>query len=123
MKLSLYTLFILLLFAQPLSAANRAKDPFIPLATNWSGFRDRSLLQQYELAQLRVIGVMYEIKEPRVLLQDPSGLTHIATIKNKIGKLGGRIVKIEKSSIVVREDVAKLDGGQETRFITMNLNR
>lgn len=102
-------------------SANNEKDPFIPLATKWRGLPDRPLLQQFELSQLKVAGVIYGTREPKVLFEDPSGLTHIATINSKIGKLGGSIVKIEKTSVVIREDVTRLDGSTETRFISMPL--
>lgn len=116
-------LFLFLLFCPLLMGASQPRDPFVPLATKWSGLPDRSLLEQYDLSQLKVVGVMYGTKEPRVLFRDPTGLTHIATIENRVGKLGGSITKIEKNSIVIREEVSKLDGGKETRFITMPLKR
>lgn len=123
-KILLSISMILALHLGSLEAANNPeRDPFVPLATKWSGLPDRPLLQQFDLSQLKVSGVMYGIKEPRVLFEDPSGLTHIATIDNKIGKLGGSIVKIEKNSVVVREDVSRLDGSTETRFISMSLKR
>ena len=118
--INLFLIFLPIIF---LTAANGPRDPFAPLATKWSGLPDRSLLEQYDLSQLNVVGVIYGTKEPRVLFRDPTGVTHIATIENKVGKLGGSITKIDKSSIVIREEVSKLDGGKEVRFITMPLKR
>ncbi|OGQ36086.1 MAG: hypothetical protein A3F16_04440 [Deltaproteobacteria bacterium RIFCSPHIGHO2_12_FULL_43_9] len=121
MMMKLLFCVFLLLGSGATEAENNARDPFVPLATKWSGLPDRPLLQQFELSQLDVTGVMYGTREPRVLFKDPSGLTHIATVNNKIGKLGGSIVKIEKNSVVIREDVTRLDGSAETRFISMPL--
>ena len=120
-KLLLGYFFICFIF--PLISFGAVRDPFTPLATKWSGFRDKPILQQYELSQLQIAGIILGGESPRILFEDPTGRSYIVTPQNRIGKKQGTITKVEKTSVVIQEDVQKPDGSKESHSITMRLRR
>ncbi|MFC2074670.1 pilus assembly protein PilP [Bdellovibrionota bacterium] len=114
-----------LLFLVPLSVggAESKRDPFRPLVTKWRGSTDRPLLQQYDLSQLKLAGVIWGTSKQRILFEDPTGRSHIATKKSKVGKKQGIITKITKYYVIIREDVKKSDGSVQKHFTKMRLKR
>jgi len=103
--------------------AAKPRDPFIPLATKWRVVRGVPILQQYDLSQLRLAGIIRSNGDERILFRDPTGRSHIVTTKDKVGKGKGTISKVKKRSVVIREDVKKQDGTVQSHYITMTIRR
>lgn len=62
-------------------------------------------LQKYELSQLSLIGVIWDVRKPKAMLKDPAGATHIVGPNTKIGPRNGYIAVIREGEIVVVETI------------------
>lgn len=80
----------------------------------------REPLQSDKLADYRLVGVMWDVKDPRALIQTPQGKVLTVKKKFRLGREGAVIVAIRESEIVVAEP--NPDGtyaNASTRVITM----
>lgn len=62
-------------------------------------------LQKYELRQLRLIGIIWDVRKPKAMIQDPGGQTHIVGPNAKLGPRNGYIASIREGEIVVVETI------------------
>jgi type IV pilus assembly protein PilP len=62
-------------------------------------------LQQYEVTQLRLVGVIWDVRKPRAMIRDPGGRTHIVGLNTKLGPRNGYIAVIREGEMVVVETV------------------
>ncbi|SDL45326.1 type IV pilus assembly protein PilP [Geoalkalibacter ferrihydriticus] len=60
-------------------------------------------LQQFDLGQLRLIGAIVGMDNPRAMVLAPDGKTYIVRVGTRIGKNNGAVVSIEQNRIVVEE--------------------
>ena len=60
-------------------------------------------LQRYEIGQLRLVGVVYDLAPPRAMVEDSSGLGFILTPGTAIGPNGGVVTAIRPRQVVVEE--------------------
>ena len=84
------------------------RDPFsppFPATTQESETTEepRTPLQRFDLGQLKLVGVIWEMDEPRALVEDSGGLGYIVTRGTLIGSRGGIVKKIEPKRVVVEE--------------------
>ncbi|MGH8545491.1 MAG: pilus assembly protein PilP, partial [Gammaproteobacteria bacterium] len=85
-------------------SAQGKRDPFRP-ATMKAGTVSRrrenlSPLERFDLGQLKVVGVVWNIKEPRAMVEDSGGLGYIVKIGTPIGVNDGKIKAIGRNAIV-----------------------
>lgn len=108
----------------PFSAAG-LRDPFRPfsLRTRTSSRPRDSLspLERYELGQLKVVGIVWDIKEPRAMVEDTAGLGYIVKIGTAIGSNEGKVKSIKPNEVIVEEIFADLYGARKTRQVSMRL--
>lgn len=62
-------------------------------------------LQKYDLAKLKLIGIIWDVKRPRAMISDPDGKMHVVGPNTKIGVRNGYIAVIREGEIVVVETV------------------
>jgi type IV pilus assembly protein PilP len=83
-------------FAQPIddrpATQGLAHGPLLPL-------------QQFDLNQIRLVGIIWDVAHPRAMLKDPSGKTHIVGQNTKIGPRNGYIAVIREGEMVVVETI------------------
>jgi Tfp pilus assembly protein PilP len=60
-------------------------------------------LEEYDLVQLQVAGLVWKAEKRRALVIDPSGQGYVVQEGDKIGKNNGRVLEIGDSSMRVRE--------------------
>ena len=60
-------------------------------------------LQKYDLAQLRLVGIIWDVKRPKAMIKDPSGQTHVVGPNTKVGPRNGYIAVIREGEMVVVE--------------------
>ncbi len=60
-------------------------------------------LQRYEIGQLRLVGVVYNLAPPRAMVEDSSGLGFIVMPGTPIGPNGGVVTAIRPRQVVVEE--------------------
>ena len=81
------------------------RDPFKPYKSVLNGKDgDQSdPLLRFELDQLKVVGILWEVSRPRAMIQDPSGQIHVVIKNSKIGRNEGFVATIREGQIVVVE--------------------
>ncbi len=62
-------------------------------------------LQRFELAKLKLIGIIWDVKRPRAMINDPDSKVHIVGPNTKIGTRNGYIAVIREGEIVIVETV------------------
>ena len=83
------------------------RDPF--RSFEWEQLRidlaagEEGPLEQFDVGQLSLIGVIWEVDNRRALVRDPSGMSYIVAEGMKIGKNNGLITRIEDNLMVVKE--------------------
>jgi type IV pilus assembly protein PilP len=60
-------------------------------------------LQQFDLTQLKLTGIIWDVKHPKAMIVDPQGKVHIVGPNTKVGKNNGYIAAIREGEIVVVE--------------------
>jgi len=105
----------------PYEAAGR-RDPFRPprMAAALAGVV--SPLQQQELGQLRLVGVIYGSPRARAVLEDDAGLGYIVTVGTPIGPNGGTVHAIERGRVVVREANQDYYGEMQVSEVVLELD-
>lgn len=62
-------------------------------------------LQRFNLEELRLTGIIWNVSKPKAILKDPSGNIHVVTTNSKIGSRNGYVAAIREGEIVVVETI------------------
>lgn len=62
-------------------------------------------LQRFDIAALKLVGILWDVKRPRAMISDPESKVHIVGTNTKIGVRNGYIAVIREGEIVVVETV------------------
>ena len=102
------------------------RDPFRPITSKTnSASRPRenlSPLERVELGQLKVVGIVWDIKEPRAMVEDSAGLGYVVKVGTPIGSNEGKIKAIHRSEVVVEESYSDFYGAKKKRDVSMRLS-
>ncbi len=60
-------------------------------------------LQNYDLSQLRLTGVIVGMKKPKAMISSPDGKNFIVELGTKIGKNNGVVVEINRDGVLAEE--------------------
>lgn len=80
-------------------------------------------LEQFDLAQLTVLGVVWETEEPRAFVADPSGQGYIVRAGDPIGTNSGSVISIDDNLMLVRETYVDHMGEQTQKDVEMRVRR
>jgi type IV pilus assembly protein PilP len=69
-----------------------------------------SPLEQKDLSQLKVVGIVWDIREPRAMVEDNTGLGYVVKVGTPIGTQDGTVKAIHRNQIVVEEWSADVYG-------------
>ena len=83
----------------------------------------RGPLEQFDLSQLSLEGVVWQTGNARALVADPSGETYIIAEGARIGKNDGRVISIEDNMVRVKETYVDYLGRETTKDIEMRMRR
>ena len=100
------------------------RDPFRPFMLDLHSQEPRepgTPLQRYDLGELTLVAVLWEVSPPRALVQDTSGMGYIVTAGTPIGRRNGVVKAIEPSRVVVEERVLDFYGQEQTAEVVMQL--
>ena len=90
--------------------ANR-RDPFLPYAEyipqEEGPVRAMTAAQRYALEELRLVGVMWEVKDPKAMFMDPDEEVLVLGRDESIGNRNGYIAAIREGEVVVVEAIRK----------------
>jgi type IV pilus assembly protein PilP len=78
-------------------------------------------LERYELGQLKLVGIVWNTKNPTALVEDASGLGYTVRVGTPIGANEGRVVKISPNTVAVEEEYIDLYGAKKKREVSMKL--
>jgi Tfp pilus assembly protein PilP len=100
------------------------RDPFQPFTLRPQKRKPRenlSPLERYELGQLKVVGIVWNAKEPRAMVEDSAGLGYIVGIGTPIGPDEGKIREIKSNEVVIEENYIDYYGARKNRRVSMRL--
>ena len=102
------------------------RDPFRPPSIQTrTGTRSRdnlSPLERFELGQLKVVGIVWDVKEPRAMIEDSAGLGYTILVGTPIGGSEGKVKGIHRDQVVVEESFEDVSGKKKTREVSMKLS-
>jgi type IV pilus assembly protein PilP len=101
-------------------------DPFQPPVLEYSGDlksrRVRGLpLQQFEVTEFELVGIVSGKGENRALVQDASGKGYLIKVGTPIGKNQGRVVAIADRRILIEERIKDFLGREKTRTVALKI--
>lgn len=101
------------------------RDPFrsFVLENAKNQRQDRGPLEQFELAQIALVAVVWDTNKPRALVQDPSGRAFIVSEGTAVGKNDGRIIRIGDNSVVVKETYVDYLGERTEKDIELHVRQ
>lgn len=60
-------------------------------------------LQTYDLDQMQILGILWDVRQPRALIQDGDGKVHTLVKNTKVGRNNGYVAAIREGEVVVIE--------------------
>lgn len=101
------------------------RDPFRP-ATMRKKIVQRprenlSPLERFESNQLKIVGVVWDMKEPRAMVEDSAGLGYTIKVGTPIGSSDGVVKAIHRNEVVVEEVYFDVYGARKKRDVSMKL--
>ena len=101
------------------------RDPFRPLSLKAKASQrareNLSPLERYELGQLKLVGIIWGIKEPRAMVEDATGLGYVVKIGTLIGPNEGKVKAIKPTEVVIEEHVTDFYGARKSQEVSMKL--
>ena len=107
------------------SAAGR-RDPF--RSFEWEQLKLDALnaeestpLERFDVSQLSLLGVVWDVSSARALVQDPSGMSYVIGKGARVGKNDGRVIYIDDNLVVVKETYVDYLGEETTKDVEMRI--
>lgn len=101
------------------------RDPFHPLALKAKPSQrpreNLSPLERYEIGQLKLVAVVWDIKEPKAMVEDATGLGYIVKIGTLIGPNEGKVKAIKPAEVVIEESFVDFYGAKKSQEISIKL--
>ncbi|UCD83267.1 MAG: pilus assembly protein PilP [Deltaproteobacteria bacterium] len=86
-------------------------DPFEPfLLVEGPGVEPENPLEQSDVNDLKLVGLIWGIRDPRAIVVDPSGKSYVVRKGTRLGRNEGELIGIYKDRIVVLEKIRNLEG-------------
>jgi type IV pilus assembly protein PilP len=99
------------------------RDPFRSFILTVDNQRkdSRGPLEQFDLAQLTVVAVVWGTNNPRAVVSDPSGRGYIVREGTYMGKNEGRVIQIADNALTVKETYVDYFGETTSKDVTMRV--
>ena len=101
------------------------RDPFQPLPLKAQAKRrpreNLSPLERYDLGQLQLVGIVWDAKAPRAMVEDAAGLGYVVGVGTPIGPNDGKIQEIKPTEVVIEETYIDFYGARKNRRVSMKL--
>lgn len=101
------------------------RDPFqaLPLKTQTKRRPRENLspLERYDLGALKLVGIIWDAKDPRAMVEDSAGLGYVVKIGTPIGPNEGKIKEIKSSEVVIEENYVDFYGARKSRRVSMQI--
>jgi len=111
--------------AAPRYSSAGKRDPFQPLPLKVQAKRrpreNLSPLERYDLGQLKLVGIVWDLKAPRAMVEDAAGLGYVVGVGTLIGPNDGKIKEIKPTEVVIVETYIDFYGARKNRQVNMRL--
>lgn len=102
-------------------------DPFKPFIVEVARTKEVATkflqpLQRYEYSQLKLVGIIWNIDNPRALLEDAAGKGYIISKGAYVGKNGGKVSEILTNEVIITEEETNVLGETKTKEIKIKLH-
>lgn len=101
------------------------RDPFRPMTLRTKvPTRKRenlSPLERFDLSQLKLVGIIWDVQDPRALVEDSAGLGYVVRVGTPIGNSDGKIKIIRRNEVVVEEMLFDLYGKPSKHDVSMKI--
>jgi Tfp pilus assembly protein PilP len=102
-----------------------SRDPFRPMTLRTKVVsRNRenlSPLERLDIGQLKIVGIVWDIKEPRAMVEDTAGLGYTVKVGTPIGSNDGKVKAIHRNQIIIEESSADIYGQRKSRDVSLKL--
>jgi type IV pilus assembly protein PilP len=78
-------------------------------------------LEKMDLGQLKLVAVVWNIANPKGMVEDSTGKGYILSLGTPIGKNKGKVTQINSSGILVTERFEDSSGKFKSRQVTLKL--
>ena len=80
-----------------------------------------SPLERYELGQLKLVAIVWDIKVPKAMVEDATGLGYIVKVGTLIGPNEGKVKQIKPGEVVIEESSVDFYGAKKSQEVSMKL--
>jgi type IV pilus assembly protein PilP len=98
--------------AAPAAGPTQSREAVMEAATPLEGM---------DLAQLKLVAVIWKISDPKGMVEDATGKGYILSIGTPIGKNRGKVTQITSAGVVVTERYETSSGKFKSREVTLKL--
>lgn len=109
----------------PRTLKEDSRDPFRPATLQKKMVarprENLSPLERFELNQLKIVGIVWDMKEPRAMVEDSTGLGYTIKVGAPIGANDGVVKAIYRNEIIVEEFYYDVYGARKKREVSMKL--
>ena len=109
----------------PRTLNDDSRDPFRPATLRKKVVarprENLSPLERFELNQLKIVGIVWDLKEPRAMIEDSGGLGYTIKVGAPIGANEGLVKAIHRNEIIVEEFYYDVYGARKKREVSMKL--
>ena len=78
-------------------------------------------IQRLKLSELKLKGIIYNVKQPLALVEDPSGKGYILKVGDPIGPPPGKVKEIKKDRIIIEQVYIDILEGEKKAFVELKL--
>jgi len=112
--------------AEPRVGPGVKRDPFRPFTLNVrpTARRRENLapLERFELGQLKLVAIIWDIKEPKAMVEDSLGLGYVVRVGTPIGVNDGKVKTIKPNGVLVEEFFVDMYGAKKRHDVEMRLS-
>lgn len=109
----------------PRALKDDSRDPFRPATLRKKVVtrprENLSPLERFELNQLKIVGIVWDMKEPRAMVEDAAGLGYTIKVGAPIGANDGVVKAIHRNEIIIEEFYVDVYGARKKREVSMKL--
>lgn len=107
------------------------RDPFRPYGQSQTaaapGIIEPSVppepLQLFEVTQLKLVGIIWDVKSPKAMIKDPGGKLHMIRKETKVGRNNGFVAAIREGEVIIIEPTVGENGMPSALTRVLNLTR
>jgi type IV pilus assembly protein PilP len=112
---------------EPVYSAEGKRDPFLPYlkeeprSVAVAIIEDVPPLQRYEVAEFKLVGVIWGRRGYKALVEDREGKGYTVSVGTKLGRGNGTVARISDRELVVKEEISDYRGKKLAREISLKL--